>query len=123
MQLTVHPYRTLQGVWAFDHDHPTPTGQETKGELLLNGTELVIDAYFHQLTGREPKQGDRITFVLDTEPLADATTVITHTGGDEHGSTYVDQQTGMPLWLCPWLQGFFGHVPPAIYIRPSVFAG
>lgn len=123
MQLTVHPYRTLQGVWAFDHDHPTPNGSKTVGELLLNGTELVIDAYYKGLTGQEPKQGDRITFLLSTEPFADASTVLTFVNGDEHGSNFVDQETGMPLWLCPWLQGFFGHVPHTIYVRPSIFQG
>ena len=120
MQLTVHPYRTRQGVWAFNHDH-----KNTVGELLLNGTELVIDTYYKILTGRDPNQGDRITFLLSTEPFTDpdAATVLTLTGGDDEGSNYVDQHTGMPLWLCPWLQGFFGYVPDTIYVRPSVFHG
>lgn len=122
MKLTVHPYKTRQGVWAFDHEHPTPKGGETKGELLLNGTELVIDFYFRQLAGRDAEQGEQMTFTLDTEYFPEASTVIVHTGGDVLGSTYVDQLTGMHLWLCPWLQGFFGHVPDAIYIRPSAFA-
>jgi hypothetical protein len=120
MQLTVHPYRTRQDVWAFNHNH-----NNTVGELLMNGTELVIDAYYKALTGQDPKQGDRITFLLSTEPITvmESVTTLTYSGGDENGSHFVDQKTGMPLWLCPWLQGFFGHVPHTIYVLPSVFHG
>lgn len=115
MKLTVNPYKTSYGIWAFDHEHG-----DTVGEGLLNGTEIVIDTYFQNLTGRPPEVGDKMVFVLDTEPFPEATTFLTYTGGDEDGSVFTDKLTGMEVWLCPWLQGFFGYVPKTIFIAPSL---
>lgn len=115
MRLEVQPYKSPRKIWTFDHEH-----NQTKGEGLLNGTELVIDEYFRNLAGRDPIPGDQMRFILDTEPFAEATTVLIRTGGDENGTTYIDQMTGMPVWLCPWLQGYFGYVPDFIYIAPSL---
>lgn len=115
MKLTVFPYKTAFGIWAFDHDH-----NNTVAEGLLNGTELVIDAYYKSLTGKDPQPGSKMRFDLATEPFPEATTQLNLVRTDENGSDYVDKLTGMDVWLCPWLQGFFGHVPEVIYIKHSL---
>lgn len=114
MTLTVQPYKTLQGIWEFDHEH-----NNTVGEGLLNGTETVIDTYYQKLTGEVPVPGDQMQFTLDTEPFPEAVTHLTLQETDEFGSVYTDKMTGMTVWLCPWLQGYFGEVPQTIYIQPN----
>jgi len=36
---------------------------------------------------------------------------------DEDGTTYTDTTLCVPVWLCPWLQGYFGFVPEEIYVK------
>jgi hypothetical protein len=115
MRLVVQPYKTAQGIWEFDHDH-----NNTVGEGLLNGTEDVIDVYYQNLTGKAPIPGNQMQFTLDTEPFSEATTFLTLQRTDQNGSVYTDRQTEMEVWLCPWLQGYFGEVPHTIYIKPDV---
>lgn len=116
MKLVVHPYKSPRKIWAFDHEH-----NNTKGEGLMNGTEKVIDCYYYNLTGKQPVPGDRMKFTLDTEPFPEATTFLTLQETDKNGSVYKDKLTGMEVWLCPWLQGYFGNVPETIYIQPATF--
>lgn len=118
MNLVVLPYKTEHGIWAFDHDH-----NSTVEEGLLNGTEVVIDRYFETLTGEPPEVGSQMKFTLDTEPFPEATTALDIVSTSETGTFYVDRLTEMSVWLCPWLQGFFGHVPETIYVRPELIEG
>lgn len=85
----------------------------------MNGTEEVIDFYFQNLTGKPPVPGDRMKFTLDTEYFPEATTFLSLQETDENGSVYMDERTEMQVWLCPWLQGYFGEVPQTIYIQPD----
>lgn len=110
MNLTIQPYR-LEAIWAFDHPH-----NQTVGEELTNGTELAIDHYYRLVTGRDPQKGSTLQFTLDTKPFSDAITTLVLQETDQFGSTYTDTLTEMPVWLCPWLQGFFGAVPSTIYV-------
>jgi hypothetical protein len=114
MKLIVQPYKTIQGIWEFDHEH-----NDTVGEGLLNGTEKVIDAYYYCLTKEAPTPGNQMQFTLDTEPFPEAVTFLTLQETDEVGSVYTDKMTGMTVWLCPWLQGYFGEVPRTIFIQPN----
>lgn len=113
MRLIVQPVRTPE-MWVFDHEH-----NNTVGEGLTNGTELVIDYYHYLVNGVNPGIGSRIQFTLDTEPFPEAITALTLQSTDEYGSYYTDTLTEKTVWLCPWLQGFFGHVPKTIYVSPK----
>ena len=115
MRLIVNPYKTTQGIWAFDHAHG-----DTVGEALMNGTEAAIDYYYYLATGNQPKVGDQMTFTLDTDPFPEAITALEFISTNDSGTNYKDRLTDMPVWLCPWLQGFFGAVPPVIYTWPNV---
>lgn len=97
--------------WVFDHEH-----QNTVDEALCNGTETAIDWYFELIERKLPIVGDKINFYLSTKKFDDAITQINliETSGD--GSYYEDQLSGMTIWLCPWLQGYFGEVPERIYV-------
>jgi hypothetical protein len=112
MKLVVNPTRTPE-MWVFDHEH-----NNTVDEGLTNGTEVAIDYWHYLLTGEDPKVGSRIQFTLDTEPFQEAITTLVLQSTDDHGSTYLDTLTDKVVWLCPWLQGFFGYVPDTVYISP-----
>lgn len=118
--LTVFPYKLSDGAWAFDHEH-----QNTIGEGLLNGTEKALDGYFKLVNpGEEPVKGSRLRVVLDVlsrQPKFDEmgtqiNTLLTLIKTDENGSTYLEHRKNFKVWLCPWLQGYFGYVPDAIFV-------
>ena len=98
--------------WVFDHEH-----HNTVDEALCNGTEKVIDWYYQAIESKMPIVGDELGFYLSTEKLHNTTTQINLKETSETGSYYIDQLSKMELWLCPWLQGYFGEVPQRIYIE------
>ena len=118
MELTVVAIKREDGLYHFNHPH-----QETIEELLCNGTESVIDTHYFFLTGREPKAGDEIQIYLtDEEPISndDYDTFLTFIEADEDGYTYVDEVMCENVWLCPWLQGYFGYIPDKLWVRVDV---
>ena len=96
--------------WVFDHEH-----QGTIDEALCNGTEKVIDFYYEAIEHKTPIIGDKIGFTLSTDKH-ECNTRIDLKETSEYGSYYIDEMTQMEVWLCPWLQGYFGEVPQRIYI-------
>jgi len=97
--------------WVFDHEH-----QNTVDEALCNGTELAIDWYYQAIEGKAPLVGDQLAFYLSTKKFKEAMTQINLIESDDVGSYYRDSLSGMEIWLCPWLQGYFGEVPERIYV-------
>jgi hypothetical protein len=114
MELDITAYRLPSGYWAFDHPH-----NDTVGELLLNGTELAIDEYYRRLNGREAQVRDEIGIHLTTSALEDADSVLDFMSTDDFGTVYFDSSTSRRVWLCPWLQGYFGEKPQRIYAKVS----
>jgi hypothetical protein len=112
MELTVLAYKLEDGLWAFDHPH-----NNTVQELLLNGTEEAIDEHFYFETGRYPVEKDQMELILNTEEPEDYDTLLVKEVSDEEGTTYTDTTLCAPLWLCPWLQGYFGEVPEEIFVK------
>lgn len=110
MKLLITAKKT-QTCWVFDHEH-----ENTIDEALCNGTENVIDFYFQIVERGIPAIGDQINFLLDTERNKDALTTIDLIETSDVGSYYKDRLTQQQVWLCPWLQGYFGEVPERIYI-------
>jgi hypothetical protein len=113
--LNLIAYKTQSGIWAFDHEH-----NDTIAEALCNGTEYAIDWYYELMTKKQSKFEDKISFYLSTDKFNDAITKINLIKTDEFGSTYSDDLSGMSVWLCPWLQGYFGFVPDRIYVSCEV---
>ena len=103
--------------WVFDHEH-----QNTIDEPLCNGTETAIDWYFEVFERRTPIVGDKINFYLSTKKFDTSTTQINLIETDGASSYYKDELSGMVIWLCPWLPGYFGEVPERVYIECSRFS-
>ena len=112
MELTIVAYKLEDGLWAFDHPH-----NDTVQELLMNGTEEAIDEHFYIESGRDAVAKDQMEIILNTEEPADYDTLLVKEVGDEEGTTYTDTTLCAPVWLCPWLQGYFGEVPEEIFIK------
>jgi hypothetical protein len=115
MELTVLAVKREDGLYHFNHPH-----NDTVEELLCNGTEDVIDTHYYFLTAREPKPGDEIQIYLTTEEPDDWDTKLTFMEADKEGSTYMDEVLCSHLWLCPWLQGYFGEIPDNLYVQVDV---
>ena len=115
MKLTVLAVKRPDGLWHFDHEH-----ENTKEELLCNGTEKVIDFFYQYVNLNSPIAGSKLKIELDTDPPAiDCDTILTFVSTDDYGTIYVDSHTGQNVWLCPWLQSYFGYKPTMIYIMVS----
>lgn len=99
-------------VWVFDHEH-----QDTIEEPLCNGTELVLDEYFEIDMNRSPKRGDKLEIVVNTESFDHYDTELQLQKTDDEGSVYLDTELYEKVWLCPWLQSYFGYVPEKLYVK------
>jgi len=112
MELTVIAVKRIDGLYHFNHSH-----QNTVEEILCNGTEKAIDEYFYFATGRHAVAKDQMEIILNTEEPDDYDTLLVKEVSDEDGTTYTDTTLCCPVWLCNWLQGYFGEVPDEIYIK------
>jgi hypothetical protein len=112
MELTVIAVKRIDGLYHFNHSH-----QNTVEEILCNGTEEAIDEHFYFETGRYPVEKDQMEIILNTEEPDDYDTLLVKEVGDEEGTTYTDTTLCAPVWLCPWLQGYFGEVPEEIFVK------
>jgi hypothetical protein len=99
-------------IWVFDHEH-----QNTIEEPLCNGTELVLDEYFELDMKRQAKEGDKLEIEVSTEPFDGYDTELQLQFTNKDGSTYLDTELFEELWLCPWLQGYFGYIPQSLFVK------
>jgi hypothetical protein len=83
----------------------------------MNGTEEAIDEHFYFESGRHAVEKDQMEIILNTEEPADYDTLLVKEVSDDEGTTYTDTTLCCPVWLCPWLQGYFGVVPEEIFIK------
>ena len=112
MKLEIKPYKLESGLWAFDHSH-----NATVGELLCNGTEKVLDDYFLARNKREAKAGDVLPLVIDSKPFNGFDIAVKKIREDEFGTIYRESSLSKEIWLCPWLQGFFGKKPLHLFAK------
>ena len=112
MELTVTAVKREDGLYHFNHSH-----NDTVEELLMNGTEEVLDEHFYFGTGRHAVENDQMEIILNTEEPVDYDTLLVKEVSDDDGTTYTDTTLCSPVWLCPWLEGYFGHRPDEIYIK------
>ena len=111
-ELTVVSVKREDNLYHFNHSH-----QNTVEEILCNGTEEAIDEHCYFKTGKYPIEGDEVEISLFLEEPDDYDTLLVKEVSDEDGTTYTDTTLCIPVWLCPWLQGYFGEVPDEIYIK------
>ena len=76
---------------------------------------LFRSCYFK--THQYPVVDDEVEISLFLEEPNDYDTLLLKEITDEEGTTYTDTTLCCPVWLCPWLQGYFGEVPEEIYIK------
>lgn len=91
----------------------------TYEESLCNGTELVMDKWFEELTGEEPKVGSKMSVTVSSKPLENYTTLIEFKEVDVHwtdSSLYRDTKLNMSIWLCPYLQVLFKERPEKMWV-------
>jgi hypothetical protein len=98
--------------WVFDHEH-----QNTIDEPLCNGTDKVIDEYYELFSKKKPKVADQIKITASTEDFENSDTVLDFQRSADGGSVYLDMVLFEDVWLCPWLQSYFGEVPINLYVR------
>lgn len=99
-------------IWVFDHEH-----QNTVEEPLCNGTELVLNEYFEIDMSRSAKEGDQLEIIVNTEPFDQYDTELQLQKTDDVGSVYLDIELYEEVWLCPWLQSYFGNIPEKLYVK------
>ena len=112
MELTVTAVKREDGLYHFNHSH-----NDTVEELLMNGTEEVLDEHYYFFTHQFPISGDEIEIRLNEEEIKDYDTLLVKEVEDNEGTTCTDTTLCSPVWLCPWLEGYFGHRPDEIYIK------
>lgn len=105
-------YRLDSGAWAFDHEH-----MNTVAEPLCNGTELVMDQYFEIDMKRKPISGDQMQVSVSVEDFEESDTVLSLQSTNDSGTTYLDMVLFENVWLCPWLQSYFGYKPDTLYVK------
>ena len=111
-ELTVIAIKRDDNLYHFNHSH-----NETVEELLMNGTEEAIDEHCYLQTKKYPAVGDEVEISLFLEKPDDYTALLLKEITDEEGTTYTDTSLSAPVWLCNWLQGYFGFVPEEIYVK------
>ena len=99
-------------ICVFNHEH-----QNTVEEPLCNGTELVLNEYFEIDMSRSAKEGDKLRISVNTDPFEQYDTELQLQKTDDVGSVYLDTELYEEVWLCPWLQSYFGNVPEKLYVK------
>lgn len=99
-------------IWVFDHIH-----HNTIKEPLCNGTEVVLNEYFEIDMNRPALSQDKLNIIASTELFDKYDAELQLQETNEEGSVYLDTTLYEQVWLCPWLQSYFGFVPPVLYVR------
>lgn len=99
-------------IWVFDHIH-----HNTIKEPLCNGTEMVLNEYFEIDMNRPALSQDKLNIIASTELFDKYDAELQLQETNEEGSVYLDTTLYEKVWLCPWLQSYFGFVPPVLYVR------
>ena len=99
-------------IWVFDHIH-----HNTIKEPLCNGTEMVLNEYFEIDMNRPALSQDKLNIIASTELFDKYDAELQLQETNEEGSAYLDTTLYEQVWLCPWLQSYFGFVPPVLYVR------
>lgn len=109
------PYKNPDGSWGFDLPMLL-----TINEKLINGTDQCLDYYWEKLMGSKPQPGDQLKMLCSSEPLEDGNCLLLFQGDDDlspDSSYYLDNESGILCWLCPYLTFLFGSKPNKLYLK------
>ena len=120
--LPFYPFWELQlykvgDCWAFD----LPEYGVTE-ELLVGGTESILDKYYYELYLTYAKEGDTLRVRIYngdriTPELYKTTLHLLSEDPDYPGSHYyTDSNTGDKAWFCPFLLTLWGEAPRTIHV-------
>ena len=120
---TLDCYRLENGLWAFDLPLLL-----TWQELFVGGTELNFDHWYAKLTDKIPTKGSKMKVTVSSSVLEDQTTECRFLFNDdefhtmsrtnkESASYYRDLESGLHIWLCPYVQFLFGVKPETLYVK------
>ena len=111
------PYKNPDGSWGFDLPKLL-----TINEKLIGGTDLCMDYYWEKLNGSKPQPGDQLKMLCSSNPLEDGNCELSFQGDDDldpQSSYYLDKESGILCWLCPYLTFLFGGKPEKLYLKLS----
>jgi hypothetical protein len=111
---TLNCSKDSSGVWVFSLPQFL-----TLNESLCNGTELVMDYWYQQLSGKEPVKGDKLKVVVSKVQPKEYTTKVVWMYSDPYwteSNYYYDKGSDMDLWLCPYVQVLFKEVPQSMWL-------
>lgn len=125
---TFHVYKNDDGTWGFDIPWLL-----TFNEKFINGTELDLDYWYEELSGKQPDLTSKFDLIVSCKEIEDPTTVCEFIGDDEFSllfepdtpsielaSYYLDQKSGYTIWLCQYLQFLFQSKPQKLYLKLSI---
>ena len=89
-------------------------------ESFCGGTELIIDEFFKDKTGKEPITGDEFDLTATSIKPDSFKSLWEHHSPDPNwteSNIYSCTQTTKFAWLCPMLQPLFGGLPLKLWIQ------
>ena len=112
---TLELERNEDGTWQFDCKELL-----TVGELLVGGTEQIIDYHYQLLHNIEPTTNDSMSVTVSNQPIEDGTTELVLVRKDElmqGAGYYIDTTSQQPGWLCPWVRCIWNKTPEIIFVK------
>lgn len=105
----IHPYKTRDGIWAFDDDR-----FGLKCEPFVGDTNVVINA----VLARKGLSANQCSIMFSRYQLPDYDARFklkeVCTGPS---AWYWCEEMGLPFWLCPSLNHYFDSVPKELFVK------
>ena len=117
-QWSFNMQRRNDGMWQFSMPE-----YKTHNELLVGGTEHIMDEIYTSMSEVKPDQYSSMTVIVSRIPLEEQTTTFTKLKEDSKnpGSTiWLDEVTGKQAWLCPWLKLCWDPAPETLFIHTEL---
>lgn len=105
--------RLKNGYWQFSIPE-----LKTINELLIGGTELLLDHHYRKTCGIKPDADSRMIVRVSSEPMELNHAILQKISDDPsmpNAATYIDESSKIEGWLCGWLAVIFGKAPQTIY--------
>jgi len=105
--------RLKDGYWQFSIPE-----LKTINELMVGGTEKIMDWHYTNQSGLIPDECSRMTVRVSSSPM-DVNHAVLHKEADDiamaNAATYTDKTSSFTGWICGWIAVPFGCAPPIIY--------
>jgi hypothetical protein len=111
---TLDMSKDKSGVWVFSLPQFF-----TFNESMCNGTEKVMDYWYEKKFGEKPNTGSKMKVTVSKVMPSTFDTKIVWLYEDPlwtESNIYLDKESMMDVWLCPYVQVLFKEVPQNIWI-------